>query len=156
MTSRRITEAWVVARLDRLWPVHNAALARLLVVLRRLFDGDLDTMLVLLTLAVGVESDDWPEALLAELRGASRHRPTNTQSIADATGIPRESVRRKLAALQSKGWVTRNDGGAWELTPRTLEDLRPGTRETVSYLRAVIAASVAAAEDEPPSKPAGV
>jgi hypothetical protein len=33
-------------------------------------------------------------------------RPCNAFSISEATGIPRETVRRKIAALARKGWVT--------------------------------------------------
>jgi predicted transcriptional regulator len=32
-------------------------------------------------------------------------RPCNAFSISEATGIPRETVRRKIAALAQKGWV---------------------------------------------------
>ena len=37
--------------------------------------------------------------------------PTNAFSIAAATGIPRQTVRRKLEALRAKGWVTSDDAG---------------------------------------------
>jgi len=35
--------------------------------------------------------------------------PTNAFSISQATGIPRETVRRKIDKLQQKGWVVKND-----------------------------------------------
>ena len=37
--------------------------------------------------------------------------PTNAFSISQATGIPRETVRRKIDKLQQKGWVVKNDQG---------------------------------------------
>ena len=37
--------------------------------------------------------------------------PTNAYSISQATGIPRETVRRKIDKLQQKGWVVKNDRG---------------------------------------------
>jgi hypothetical protein len=37
--------------------------------------------------------------------------PTNAHSISQATGIPRETVRRKIDKLQQKGWVVKNDRG---------------------------------------------
>lgn len=37
--------------------------------------------------------------------------PTNAFSISQATGIPRETVRRKIAKLQQKGWAIKNDRG---------------------------------------------
>jgi hypothetical protein len=36
--------------------------------------------------------------------------------LADVSGIPRETVRRKLAALKSKGWIEQTDQGSWFLT----------------------------------------
>lgn len=35
--------------------------------------------------------------------------------LADVTGIPRETVRRKLAILERKGWVSRGADGGWSL-----------------------------------------
>ena len=43
--------------------------------------------------------------------GALNRMPTNAFSIAAATGIPRQTVRRKLAALRAKGWVTGDEAG---------------------------------------------
>jgi hypothetical protein len=37
--------------------------------------------------------------------------PTNAFSISQATGIPRETVRRKIDKLQQKGWAVKNDHG---------------------------------------------
>jgi biotin operon repressor len=37
--------------------------------------------------------------------------PTNAFSISQATGIPRETVRRKIEKLQQKGWAVKNDRG---------------------------------------------
>ena len=37
--------------------------------------------------------------------------PTNAFSISQATGIPRETVRRKIDKLGKKGWVVKNDRG---------------------------------------------
>ncbi len=41
----------------------------------------------------------------------------NAQSLADITGIPRETVRRKLAALAKAGLIQKLPDGAWCLTP---------------------------------------
>lgn len=35
--------------------------------------------------------------------------------MADVTGIPRETVRRKLARLEQKGWIEQLPDGAWRL-----------------------------------------
>lgn len=37
--------------------------------------------------------------------------PTNAFSISSATGIPRETVRRKIAKLEKKGWIVKNNRG---------------------------------------------
>jgi len=40
--------------------------------------------------------------------------------IADVTGIPRETVRRKLVALEERGWVERTHSASYRLVgPRT-------------------------------------
>lgn len=53
---------------------------------------------------------DVPEKLLdeAERRGKLL-QPCNALSIAQATGIPRETVRRKVAQLIDKGWLVRDE-----------------------------------------------
>lgn len=43
--------------------------------------------------------------------------PTNAYSIAQATGIPRQTVRRKLAVLEAKGWIARDAKGNLTVTP---------------------------------------
>lgn len=42
-------------------------------------------------------------------------RSITASSIADVTGIPRETVRRKCAAMEQQGWILRSDEGAWRL-----------------------------------------
>jgi hypothetical protein len=37
--------------------------------------------------------------------------PTNAFSVSEATGIPRETVRRKIDKLQEKGWVVKGKKG---------------------------------------------
>ena len=141
MPKQRITNDWVLERFGEIYPVYRLSFARLLVILRREFDGDLDAMLVLLTLSLGTQREDWREALFGDMPGSAPLRLTNTQSIAQATGIPRESVRRKLATMQAKGWITRDANNHWTPTKKAAEDLRQGSLETVSFLRAVIAAA---------------
>jgi hypothetical protein len=135
---------WVLERIDAIYPAYRVAMERLLVTLRRDFDGDLDAMLVLLTLSLGTDQADWKAALLAEAEPATQRRLTNTQSIADTTGIPRETVRRKLAAMAARGWVQRRDDGNWTPTRQAAADLRAGSAETVAFIAAVVAAALRA------------
>lgn len=64
-----------------------------------------------------VSTGDWlePEAMLR--RGL---KPCNAYSIAAATGLPRETVRRKIARLAEKGWIRRNRQGHLYVTTRAL------------------------------------
>ena len=143
MAHDRIDEEWVRKRLDSLWPVHTAGFARLLITLRPLFDGDLDALLILVTLTQGVELEDWEDALVGTRRKrAIRKRATNTTSMADVTGIPRESVRRKLEAMRAKGWIERDEAGTWQARPKVAEALEPGTRAGISYLRTLLVAGL--------------
>lgn len=77
----------------------------------RTFKGDLTAMLVLAIIG---------QAHLAAKRGLGapgEHREprgVHALRIADVTGIPRETVRRKLAVLQEIGWIEHADSG-WVL-----------------------------------------
>jgi hypothetical protein len=135
-----IDEAWITDRLDRLWPAHNASLAELLIVLRGQFDGDLDAMLILTVLSVGARTDDWAR-VLAEGVGHTTSSATNTQSIADITGIPRESVRRKMKMLARKGWVSRDDAGRWQPNRAAARDLKPSSRAAIRYFERIFLAA---------------
>ena len=77
-------------------------------------DGDLDKLLIVLVVAMRTAEDKRILDLELEdvLSGAVEVYPslsTNVRSIADSTGIPKESVRRKVAALVDAGWIVRDD-----------------------------------------------
>jgi hypothetical protein len=40
---------------------------------------------------------------------------TTASRIADVTGIPRETVRRKLKALRNRGWISQGDDRLWRV-----------------------------------------
>jgi len=101
----------------------------LLIVARSAFRGDLDKFAVFLTVAVRTaRSPETQRLSLPEvLSGRVETYPslgTNTTSIAESTGIPRESVRRKVAELTEAGWVERV-GGSLRLTVKASQDLTP-------------------------------
>ncbi|TIC79579.1 hypothetical protein [Crenobacter intestini] len=52
-------------------------------------------------------------------------RATNGHSIALVTGIPRETVRRKLVKLTALGWLTENAHGQLLPAPHLGEQLHP-------------------------------
>jgi DNA-binding MarR family transcriptional regulator len=81
---------------------------------RAICDGDLDKLFIVLVVAMRTAEDkrildfDLEEVL----SGAVEVYPslsTNVRSIADSTGIPKESVRRKVAALVEAGWIHREE-----------------------------------------------
>lgn len=77
-------------------------------------DGDLEKFYVLLVVAMRTLEDPRFAGLsLADvLSGEVRHYPsltTNIRSISDSTGIPKETVRRKVTALVEDGWIARVD-----------------------------------------------
>lgn len=99
----------------------NMMFVRHLLGVYRAFGGDLVAAIVLgevahHNLAPLVNNARTPHALSEALRaeGAALHRtflPTNTFSIAQATGIPREKVRRKVASLTRRGWLVKDAEG---------------------------------------------
>jgi DNA-binding MarR family transcriptional regulator len=83
----------------------------------RAFDGDYQEMLVMAVLG---------QSRLAAVRSSATRNftrldvpptaeSTNATRISDITGIPRQTVRRKLASLEARGWITRDDAGAYRL-----------------------------------------
>ncbi len=82
----------------------------------RAFGGDLQLMLVLalmgqMHLQALVAQKQYPDhrALIV------REQKITASRIADVSGIPRETVRRKLAKLEKLGWVEQEGSGAWRL-----------------------------------------
>jgi Fic family protein len=70
------------------------------------FDGDLLAVVILATVGQSYLRGD-------EL--GNKDISITASSISAATGIPRQTVRRKLASLQHRGWINQIDGGAWQL-----------------------------------------
>jgi hypothetical protein len=140
------------ARFGRIWPVHNDAFCELLVVLRRHFGGDLDRMLVLAiigsrTLARGrIDGFSYDQFMTGD-RVEDERAPINLQSIAYYSGIPRETVRRKLRDLERLGWISRREKGYLIATSRAAEDLAPATEATMRYLLTIVAACNEAVSD---------
>lgn len=129
----------------RIWPIHTAEFCDLLVTLRRAFGGDLDRMLVMAvigtrTLAWGrIEGLSYGE-FMALAPGTTELAPINLQSIADYSGIPRETVRRKVQELQRAGWVRKRDDGYLVATSQAAAELVAATEATLKYLVAVASA----------------
>lgn len=74
----------------------------------RSFDGDLSQMLVLAIL--GQRS---LQAAMAPSPDGPADAAMTASRIADVTGLPRETVRRKLVRLEARGWIARDATGGW-------------------------------------------
>lgn len=128
-----------------IWPVHVEHFTQLLIVLRQGFDGDLDLMLILAI--IGSRSlpsrrnqpftlDDFMTSSLGQ-----RHPdPINLQSIAECSGIPRETVRRKLTQLEQRSWISKNAQGHYFVNPTASSELADMTQASLNYLQAVFGA----------------
>lgn len=80
---------------------------------RAAFDGDVEKAVVLLEVAIRTLQDPSMAGvdLTTVLRGEIESYPslsTNMRSIADSSGIPKETVRRKVVALVAEGLVLRD------------------------------------------------
>lgn len=106
----------------------NLYLTRYLVGLYRMFDGDLVEAIVLGEIAHHnlsglLNTIGGVTGFHASLRAGrppdrSAYLPTNAFSIAQATGIPRQTVRRKVASLTKRGWLTTTPDGGLLATDR--------------------------------------
>jgi hypothetical protein len=130
----------------KLHAVHTAALARHLIACRRACDGDLDLFLVLTIIGERTFTPrNVPDEMsFADFRDGTVKSVTpaaiNLQSISDYSGIPRETVRRKIEALIAKGWVERNDRRHVTATDAANFSLLQLTESAVRYLRETQAA----------------
>jgi hypothetical protein len=90
--------------------------------LYRAFDGDMAEMIVLGEIAqrnasrlFGAGPANGGVKVEAVLRDPAQRQarlvPCNALSVAETTGIPRETVRRKVQKLIARGWVSRESNG---------------------------------------------
>lgn len=98
----------------------------------RQFDGDLLLALVLGEIGLHHFSGDPPgaysnpgtqsllDALLRNRVLVASPEPANASVLSRATGIPRETVRRKIAGLLQRGWIAETPAGGHRVTERTL------------------------------------
>lgn len=99
--------------------------------------GDLDKLFIVLVVAMRTAEDKRvldidPDDVLSGAVETYPSLSTNVRSIADSTGIPKESVRRKVAALVEAGWIHR-DENSLSLAPHASRQLT-GFREQLLQL----------------------
>ncbi len=132
----------------------------------RLFDGDLPLALVLGEIGLYHFAGDLAganlnpgtqpllDALLRDRVLVASPDPANASILSRATGIPRETVRRKIAGLLQRGWIAEMPSGGYRVTERTLDyfgyafnlEVMNDFVATDSHLRAIL-------ELEPLAKP---
>lgn len=125
---------------------------RLMVELRRVFGNDLDKVIILS--AIGQQLlrdarlpsrtyDEWIDEPLVALPD----KATNIDALARATGIPRESVRRKVNELIASELVVRNDGHRLTIAPGAAARLAASTEVTVGMLDTLVSTYLALLAD---------
>jgi hypothetical protein len=135
-----ITPDYIKANFGRIWPNHVETLTRFLIHCRRCFDGDLDLFLVLAVIgdrsfASGIVSTGMDyRTFIDPQRERTPPQPINSLSIASFSGIPRETVRRKVQDLIEKGWVQRDENGHLSATKKAAAQLAPLTEISMEYL----------------------
>lgn len=106
----------------------------------RAFDGDMVAALVLGEIAHRnveawlAEHDHAEELLHDPARRERLMRPCNALSIAEACGMPRETVRRKIVMLIDRGYVYRSAEGFLFLTRTVGNDFEDMTARNVEEL----------------------
>ena len=129
----------VRAKFGKIWPVHVGSLTQFLIECRRHFDGDLDMMLVLAVIGDRTFSQRRADPTLdfETFQSSPAQTPAediNLRSIADFSGIPRETVRRKVGQLADKGWIERKGDGFIVATMKAKQDLEPLTLTSIKYV----------------------
>lgn len=100
----------------------------------RAFEGDLALVIVLAEIAHHNTGEHFTteKGLNEELGGVFDEKVAdsglpacNAFSLAQSTGLPRETVRRKIARLEALGWVERKSRREVQITPKVAEIFFP-------------------------------
>ena len=143
----------------RLELIHGEEVSRILIIMlgdllarlnrgrREVYDGDLDLASVFEIIGTTAVEHSIRDAKFREQHGtfatvigAAGQRGTNAMSISAGTGIPRETVRRKIKRLLELGMIVEQSRGRYILTPGIF--LKPeyqngfaqGVRDTVQFM----------------------
>jgi Crp-like helix-turn-helix domain len=132
-------------RFSHIQPIWVERHLEVLMALRSEFGADIDkTIIIGLIGQRMMKMQDPPTvgyvSMLTEEVPAMHGRFTNIESIAAASGIPRETVRRKVRELEDKGWIKRNLRDEIELTILSVQHLDGISRMTMELLASVFEA----------------
>jgi predicted transcriptional regulator len=118
------------------------------------FEGDLLLPFVLGEIGmhnVGLRYESGGDAPLEAFDPRRRVRPCNALSISTVTGIPRETVRRKVEILVKMGLIERDEAGHLRVTPAAFEHTLPSSLKGIDMLLAAAERIRAAQAKEQPS-----
>lgn len=134
-------ESESVPNFGKLHARHSGIFIRYMVECRREAGGDLDLFLVMATIGERTFNERHApdamslEAFVGGMVGKAEPLPINVQSISDFTGIPRETVRRKIDILLKRGWIQRDSRKYFAATDHANQALLGLTKVTEKYLR---------------------
>lgn len=127
-----------------------------LIRLHAVFGGDILAAVVLGTIGqqntrrffdeVVMKSDETVEALVARGAHLPHIRPCNAMSVSMATGIPRETVRRKIRWLIEQGWVEQVGRDKLFITRSVAQHFAEFDLETLERVHAMTVAIAATVE----------
>ena len=129
----------ITSHFGHIFPTHVDALCELLIVLRQQFFGDLDLMLILAiigsrALPARQTSNMTYAEFISDNTKDRADQPINIQSIAECSGIARETVRRKVHKLEDLGFIARDPSGMLTVTDKAINQLAPATEASLQYL----------------------
>ncbi len=129
-----------------IFPAHVEALCELLIALRQQFFGDLDLMLILAiissrALPARQSSSMSYQQFINDHNKKRADQPINIQSVAECSGIARETVRRKVHKLEELGFIERDSRGMLTVTVKALNTLAPATEASLQYLVAIVSSN---------------
>lgn len=122
---------------------------------RKIYGGDLDLARVADAIGLGALEHRVRDPAFHDqyggyntVVGVEGQRGVNAKSVADATGIPRETVRRKIKILLAKGALQEKTRGKYIMrpgfmqTPETLAHLEEGKGFALHYMNKCVAQGV--------------
>lgn len=102
------------------------------------FDGDLEACIVLGEIAhhnAKAVFSDMDEKVYERDTIRKSLKPCNAHSISLSSGIPRETVRRKVKKLEAAGWVTINSTKHLLISPKVHREFDEFSKETIRLFR---------------------
>lgn len=138
------------SKLNLIW---TEGLIESLTNLRTVFGNDMDKIVVLAVIGQSAQrlspkGKQFEETITPTDAELPRAAVTNVQSITDSTGIPRESVRRKVKELIDSGWVEKLEDGSIRIVASAAgNDLRRVTEKQFIVIDKTMSAMITELED---------